>query len=183
VALGTSPSSACNGSDIQVSADYGDITSITAGTGLSGSTTQGDATLSLADGGVTTAKLADDAVTVAKIADNAVGTDQIADGSVTAAKLASGASGLRNVEYVWHTETLENPGESIANCPSGKIAVGGGGQVTNGSLLNVSIPTGGGVSQGGNGSTTTPATGWKVQNYPGTGPDGELTAYVICATP
>src|SRR6266446_1399226 len=65
--VGTSPSSPCKSGDPQVSADYGDITSVIAGTGLSGGATQGDATLSLADGGVTTAKLADTAVTEAKI--------------------------------------------------------------------------------------------------------------------
>jgi len=69
VKLGTSPVNPCSGSDHQVSADYGDITSVIAGTGLTGGATQGDATVGIADGGVGTAQLADGAVTADKISD------------------------------------------------------------------------------------------------------------------
>ncbi len=88
VKLGTAPSATCNVGDTQVSADYGDLQSITAGTGLTGGGTQGDVSLSIADSGVTTTKIADLAVTTAKIAANAITEAKLAVGAVTESIIA-----------------------------------------------------------------------------------------------
>lgn len=90
--IGATPTSPCKSGDQQVSADYGDITSVVAGAGLSGGATQGDSTISISNGGVNNAMLADNAVTVAKLIDGAVTTSKIADEAVTASKINSGTA-------------------------------------------------------------------------------------------
>lgn len=72
----------------------GTVTSIAAGTGLSGGTIIGSGTLGIATGGVGNAQLGADAVDASKLANNAVDAAAIIDANVTAPKIAAGAVGL-----------------------------------------------------------------------------------------
>jgi hypothetical protein len=69
----------------------GTVTSVGAGTGLSGGPITGSGTLSIANGGVGSAQIADGSVAAVDLANMAVGAGQLANDAVTAAKLANNA--------------------------------------------------------------------------------------------
>ncbi|HEY0594053.1 MAG TPA: hypothetical protein VGF40_19940 [Thermoanaerobaculia bacterium] len=67
------------------------ITSLVAGTGLTGGGSSGTVSLGVANGGIGATQLGASAVTSGAIADAAITTAKIADGAVTEAKIADGA--------------------------------------------------------------------------------------------
>ena len=71
----------------------GTVTSVTAGTGLSGGTITGSGTIGIANGGVGAAQIAGGAVGATQIAAGAVGSVQLADGGIAAIDVAPDALG------------------------------------------------------------------------------------------
>lgn len=150
---------------------------------------------------VIAAKLAEDSVTRNKLAKNAVNSEKIAANSVTYAQLSSGSVGVgkildgavteskvstlllgkifKNLSYASkRSDSDTSPSKSVfAECPSGKQAIGGGGQVvgsTTGVALVKSVP---------NLGVTNEATSWSV-TATAIAPEGNpwaVEASVVCA--
>jgi len=80
-----------NGSTWELVDNEGDISSVSAGSGLTGGGTSGDVSLSISYNSVTSEMIKDDAVVTKDIAANAITGSQIADGAVANADLANNA--------------------------------------------------------------------------------------------
>ncbi len=94
----------------------------------------------LKNGAVTEAKIFNSAVTNSKLGPNVVATGKIQDGAVTSAKLSGAflSQLVKNVTYETKTSTLtesETPKEATVECPSGKVAIGGGTKVIGGTTV------------------------------------------------
>lgn len=137
----------------------------------------------LKDGAVAADKLANGAVLTSKLSADAVATGKIQNGAVTSAKLASTflAQLVKNVSYEFKASTLSDsstPKTATAQCPSGKVAIGGGAKLT-GTPTTVAVTESAPTAPDGAGKRT----GWtavagEMAADPG---NWAVEAYVVCA--
>jgi len=139
-------------------------------------------TVKLKNGGVTEEKLANSAVGTDKLTANAVATGKIQDGAVTSAKLSSSflAQLVKNLSYETKTSTLtdsSSPKEATVECPSGKVAIGGGAKVIGGTT--VALTDSGPTPPNGEGKRI----GWSAAGAEmvADGGNWSVDVYVVCA--
>jgi len=108
----------------------GTVTSITAGTGLSGVTITSTGTIAIANGGVDTLQLAADAVDGTKIADDSIDSEHYVDGSIDTAHVSAGA-----ITEAKRTRSVSSPTTSVTLSNDINLCSGGAGGIT------VTLPT------------------------------------------
>jgi hypothetical protein len=148
----------------------GTVTSITAGTGLSGGTITTTGTIAIAPSGIVNSHIAPSAVTTSKVADGTITSAKIFDGSVTQSKLAE--STQPQAGY-FLSSTGANPGGSLTWVPPPALScIGGtsGGNVTitsgNQGCASATCPSGYTVTGGGmNGGNTNTTSLFQYINY------------------
>lgn len=97
----------------------GTVTSITAGTGLSGGTITSSGTIAIASGGVTTTLIADGAVTDAKI-DSGITRTKLADGSANHVLINDGAGAISSAAFI----TVAQGGTGASNTTDARTNLG-----------------------------------------------------------
>jgi len=98
-------------------------------------------------------------------------------GEIAIAWNKHGTPGTPGATKVIARSATNNTGTNVTSvdCNPGEVATGGGGEVSEGANLDSSHPTPANAG-------TTP-TGWSVNSNPGVANPGDLTAWVICASP
>lgn len=124
--------------------------------------------------------IADASITEAKLADGAVTSTKIAGGAVTSSHIATNGVGSSELGLQVNSVVMSNASDqfdsAFANCPTGKVAIGGGFDLD---VTGTPNPTS--SFRATESHVTDEGTGWQVVGYwPSTQTDWTWTVTVIC---
>jgi len=132
----------------------GDITAVTAGTGLTGGGTSGSVTLSVATGGITTSLIADSNVTLAKIANIGASTILGNNTGSAAAPIALTTSQVQTMlGYITGNQTITLSGDASGSGTTAITVTLANSGVTAGTYRSVTVDAKGRVTAGTNPTT------------------------------